>query len=105
MSATLFDRFYSWTDCGSAAPANGIAVTTNGTTLGATASILCNEGYNLNGTSSVTCTESGWDTLPICEIQGKRSSFITDLHHMTNSKLSVDMNNRKTSCEENLHNF
>ena len=57
-------------DCGSATPSNGQAVTLSGTIFNQTANISCNAGYTLNGSTTITCTETGWDSLPTCEIRG-----------------------------------
>jgi formylglycine-generating enzyme required for sulfatase activity len=55
-------------DCGVlSAPENGDVVVVAGTSLGATASYSCFEGYSLTGPSSVVCTETGsWSTVPTC---------------------------------------
>ncbi|XP_053398307.1 CUB and sushi domain-containing protein 1-like [Mercenaria mercenaria] len=56
-------------DCGDPAPSNGGASTVSGTTLGETATVTCDSGYDLTGSSTLTCTDSGWDGTPICVIQ------------------------------------
>jgi CUB/sushi domain-containing protein len=58
-------------DCASlTAPANGTVQTPSGTTLGATATYGCNDGYNLVGGATRTCQASGdWSgSAPTCQI-------------------------------------
>lgn len=63
--------FFSFTDCGVLSVPNGEANTTLGTSIGAIATVKCDEGYNLNGHFVVVCTTSGWnDSLLACVIQG-----------------------------------
>ncbi|KAH3751105.1 hypothetical protein DPMN_185650 [Dreissena polymorpha] len=48
-------------DCGSAAPANGVATAPNGTTYQKQATVQCNPGYSLNGSSLIECNATGWN--------------------------------------------
>ena len=57
-------------DCGDPTPINGAASYTSGTTLGESATIVCNTGYNLNGSDLLSCTAGGWNDTTVCVIQG-----------------------------------
>ncbi|XP_052271667.1 uncharacterized protein LOC127872375 [Dreissena polymorpha] len=53
-------------DCGSAAPANGVATATNGTSYKKQATVKCNPGYTLNGSSVIECNATGWNESVSC---------------------------------------
>ena len=57
-------------DCGDPTPINGVANYDAGTTLGETATIVCDTGYNLNGSDLLTCTDSGWNDTSSCAVTG-----------------------------------
>lgn len=50
---------------------SGIVNITSGTTLGDTAIVMCDEGFDVNGNSSIVCGDSGWLEVPTCNIQGQ----------------------------------
>lgn len=47
-------------DCGDPTPFYGVALTSFGTQLGDTATIVCDQGYDLVGSELVTCQMDGW---------------------------------------------
>lgn len=54
-------------------------IISNGTTLGAQASVSCEDGYTLHGSGVFTCNNSGWQGEANCTIKGK-SKTVTQLN-------------------------
>ena len=61
----------SFTDCGTLTIANGVFSASTGTTLGQTATLTCNTGYEHSGASTVECIDGGWNDTATCTILGK----------------------------------
>ncbi|XP_052235807.1 uncharacterized protein LOC127847743 isoform X2 [Dreissena polymorpha] len=76
-------------DCGSAAPANGVAKAPNGTTYQKQATVQCNPEYTLNGSSVIECTATGWNDSVSCVIQKPYGLAKTDLVFIVGASTSV----------------
>lgn len=63
-------QVHVFSDCGEPLLNNGYGVTMNGTLFGATAELMCDEGYNSTGEPLWTCTHNGWDGNFTCYIIG-----------------------------------
>ena len=67
----MFYFYLHAADCGNPTPENGLATYSSGTTLGQTATVSCNAGYDINGSTMVVCEHSGWNDTTTCDIQSK----------------------------------
>ncbi|XP_060570002.1 uncharacterized protein LOC132728362, partial [Ruditapes philippinarum] len=56
-------------DCGQFAVVNGEVNTSLGTSIGALATVKCDDGYDLQGSSEINCTKTGWNETVSCQIQ------------------------------------
>ena len=57
-------------DCGRLSIANANVTTPDGTLLGASATITCNDGYTISGQAQSVCESTGWNPTATCDING-----------------------------------